>query len=624
MSGIQSIREGLSGKTTRVIVVAIIITFIGSVGWAGFFSQGNTNVVAKVGSQEITNADLSFELSAQQFSLSQRFPDQTIEDEVLLNLSTNVLIGKFAVLDFLEKNELTLTDSYVYKQLASEDQFLENGKFSIQRFEAFARSNGFIPSDYLKRVKEDLLINIWRQSLAGSNFITEAEAKNSLELAEQERDISFIKFPASKFRNSVSFDIEDLQNFYESNKSSYISPEKAKVSYIYFDAKDLKKDIDISNDDINFEYEEYVSGFDTTIRKSVSHIMLNINDERNVQQATDVLQEVKQRLNNGEKFSDLVLEISEDEGTKNLNGSLGITDGTLLPPEFEQALSSMKEGEVYGPIDLLSSVHLIKLDELIQPTAETIEQRSASIKENLITRRSEDNFVSLLDQVSELAFSSGSIDDISANFSQELVATDYFSINAVPELLKQNSIIDFIFNDSVDGNFPEVIEISPLSAVLIQVGDMVEETQLPFDTVKMLVESAYISEESSKSSQAFIEETIEELVAGKALETLSTEESIQLEVYKNLKRDSSLLPVGAVNGVFSMPRSQSGNTYGSSIAQNGDYLIYRLDSVRQGSNALNAEDMEGIKNFLNQQKGISEITELQTVIQRGLSVEQYN
>ena len=624
MSGIQSIREGLSGKTTRVIVVAIIITFIGSVGWAGFFSQGNTNVVAKVGSQEITNADLSFELSAQQFSLSQRFPDQTIEDEVLLNLSTNVLIGKFAVLDFLEKNELTLTDSYVYKQLASEDQFLENGKFSIQRFEAFARSNGFIPSDYLKRVKEDLLINIWRQSLAGSNFITEAEAKNSLELAEQERDISFIKFPASKFRNSVSFDIEDLQNFYESNKSSYISPEKAKVSYIYFDAKDLKKDIDISNEDINFEYEEYVSGFDTTIRKSVSHIMLNINDERNVQQATDILQEVKQRLNNGEKFSDLVLEISEDEGTKNLNGSLGVTDGTLLPPEFEQALSSMKEGEVYGPIDLLSSVHLIKLDELIQPTAETIEQRSASIKENLITRRSEDNFVSLLDQVSELAFSSGSIDDISANFSQELVATDYFSINAVPELLKQNSIIDFIFNDSVDGNFPEVIEISPLSAVLIQVGDMVEETQLPFDVVKMLVESAYISEESSKSSQAFIEETIEELVAGKALETLSTEESIQLEVYKNLKRDSSLLPVGAVNGVFSMPRSQSGNTYGSSIAQNGDYLIYRLDSVRQGSNALNAEDMEGIKDFLNQQKGISEITELQTVIQRGLSVEQYN
>ena len=88
MSGIQSIRNTLTGNITKIIVGAIIITFIGSVGWAGFFSQGTANVVAKVGSQEITNADLSFELSAQQFALSQRFPDQEIEDESLLNLST--------------------------------------------------------------------------------------------------------------------------------------------------------------------------------------------------------------------------------------------------------------------------------------------------------------------------------------------------------------------------------------------------------------------------------------------------------------------------------------------------------------------------------------------------------
>ena len=82
MSGIQNIRDGLTGNVTKVIVVAIIITFIGSVGWAGFFSQGNVNVVAKVGSQEITNTDLSFELSTQQFMLSQRFPDQDIDEEV--------------------------------------------------------------------------------------------------------------------------------------------------------------------------------------------------------------------------------------------------------------------------------------------------------------------------------------------------------------------------------------------------------------------------------------------------------------------------------------------------------------------------------------------------------------
>ena len=48
MSGIQSIRNGLTGNITKIIVVAIIITFIGSVGWAGFFSQGSANIIAKV------------------------------------------------------------------------------------------------------------------------------------------------------------------------------------------------------------------------------------------------------------------------------------------------------------------------------------------------------------------------------------------------------------------------------------------------------------------------------------------------------------------------------------------------------------------------------------------------
>ena len=504
MSGIQTIRDGLSGNITRVIVIAIIITFIGSVGWAGFFSQGNANVIAKVGSKEITNANLSFELSSQQYSLSQRFPDQTIEDELLLNLSTDVLIGKYAVLDFLENNELILTDSFVYDQLSSEDQFLENGKFSKNRFDAFARSNGFIPSDYLQRVREDLVINIWRQSLANSNFVTDAEVTKSVELAEQERDISFIKFPAAKFKESISFEEDDLITFYESNKPSYVAPEKVKVSYVSFGAEELKKDINISNDEIALEFNDYIEGFDSTVRKSVSHIMLNVDEDRDSMEAQRLLTEINNRLSDGENFSDLVLEISEDEGTKSTKGSLGITDGTLLPPEFESALAGMKEGEVFGPIDLLSSVHLIKLDELIQPEPETLQQRSNSIKADLLNRRAEDAFVQLLDEISELAFASGSIIDMSDSFSQEIVNTDYFSRDSVPESLQENAISNFIFEESIDSDFPEVIELSPLSAVLIQVEDFVEENQLSFQEVKYLVEGAYL-EYLTPKTMAFFE-----------------------------------------------------------------------------------------------------------------------
>ena len=620
MSGIQSIREGLTGNLTRVIVVAIIITFIGSVGWAGFFSQGNVNVVATVGSKVITNADLNFEVSTQQFALSQRFPDQEIDDETIFTLSKDSLINKFSILDFLASKKTILTDEFIYTQLAEEEQFQENGKFSKARFESFARSNGFIPSNYLKRVREDFLISIWSQSIINSSFVTDLEVVESMALADQERDITFIKLPLEKFKNSISYQEEDLQNYYIENKSAYVSPDRAKVSYISLNSEELKGAVQVSEEDIKLEYEDYLRDFDSSERKSVSHIMLNITDTRDSSSASAELISIKDRLNQGEAFEALVVEVSEDSGTKDIEGSLGITDGTLLPPEFEQALLTMEEGEIFGPIELLSSVHLIRLDEVIKPEPKTLEDLALKFREDLLTNKSEEIYVDLLEEVSDLAFSSDSIKDIAETLDQDLVETDYFSKSDIPNILSTSSISDFIFEDSSEGNFPELIETSQLSAVLLQITDFIEQSQLEFTDVRSQIEDAYILQESLKASESFVLNRIDDLRADKTFEILSSENDVEVETYKGLKRDSSLLPVRAVNQIFSLPRSQAGDVFGSAVSQNGDSILFRLDAVNESTEELTEENMEGIKNFLNQQKTISELSELQFFIKQGLTI----
>ena len=157
-------------------------------------------------------------------------------------------------------------------------------------------------------------------------------------LADQERDVTFVKLAAERFKNSVSYQEEDLQNYYIENKSAYMVPDRAKVSYLSVNSEKLQSDVKVSEEDIKLEYEDYLSDFDSSERKSVSHIMLNITDTRDSFAASAELISIKDRLNQGEAFEDLVLEVSEDGGTKDIEGSLGITDGTLLPPEFEQAL----------------------------------------------------------------------------------------------------------------------------------------------------------------------------------------------------------------------------------------------------------------------------------------------
>ena len=624
MSGIQSIREGLTGNTTRVIVIAIIITFIGSVGWAGFFSQGNANVIAQVGSKQISNVDLNFEISSQQALLDQRFPDERFEEEFLVNFSIDSLIAKFTNLEFLERKGIELTDDFVKKQLSDEDQFLENGVFSQLRFDAFARSNGFIPSDYLERIRQDLLANIWRITLINSSFVTDTEIQESIKLAEQERDISFIRFPLSKFEDSLEYNQENLLDFYSSNADSYFDPEKVKIDYIKLSSGDLEADIILSDDEIEDEYSDYLENFDNTTRKRVSHIMLNINESRDSLEATIALEDVLKRIKNGEEFNSLVTEISEDEGTKDMQGDLGMTDGTLLPPEFELALDSMQEGEVYGPIMLLNSAHLIKLISLSEPSPDSFEQKTESISKELLSRKAEEKYFEVLDNITELSYSLGSVKDISEASSYNYVESGYFTRNSAPEELDNDSIDALLFNESVDGNFSELVEVSPTSFVLFQLKEFVDERQLTFEEIKEELESDYVDSQLKIVSQNYIDELLASLEEDKTLNDISKAEDVSVETYLKLKRDSSLLPGRAINNIFSLPRSMQGNIYGSSQASTGDFILYRLDAVNDTQNVLNEEELLNISNFLNQQKSISEIGELQLTFQNSINIERFN
>ena len=624
MSGIQSIRNGLTGNITKIIVVAIIITFIGSVGWAGFLSQGNVNVIAKVGSKDITTTDLSLEASNQQFTLSQRFPDEEFEEELLFNLSKEVLIGKFSVLDFLDRKDLSLNEAFIYKQLSSEEQFLEGGLFSKNRFDSYARSIGFIPADYLKRIEEDLSMSIWNQSLIQSSFVTEKELDSSIKLANQERDISFLRIPFKSFQDNISINQDDLEEIYNNNLSDYVNPEQVKVSYIELNPQKLEELIEISPEEINLEYQDYLNEFDSAIRKSVSHIMLNISDSRDLDAARKEIEVIKSRLTDGDSFESLVLELSEDEGTKNNQGSLGVTDGTLLPPEFEAALLTMDEGEYYGPIELLSSVHLIKLDEIIKPEPETLESKTQNIRENLISAKAEGMYIELLDRISNLTFSAEDIEQIGQEISQNVLSTEYLYEEELPDVLKASSIKEYIFQEYGGDEYPELFETSQLSAVVLEVKGFNEEVQLSFDAVKSTIEDTYLNLETQKKVNNFLDDTIISLRADTSLEELSVSQKINIESYNKLKRDSSLLPLDVINTIFSLARSKAGEVYETAVLQNGDALIYRLDAVKEGSDGLNEETRQEFENLLSQQKTIAELSDLQQNLEENISIEILN
>ena len=85
-----------------------------------------------------------------------------------------------------------------------------------------------------------------------------------------------------------------------------------------------------------------------------------------------------------------------------------------------------------------------------------------------------------------------------------------------------------------------------------------------------------------------------------------------------------LLTSEAIANIFNLPRSKAGNAYGSSIAKNGDYIIYRLDSVKNTGAEMEAETRKDFSDYLTDQRTISEYSELLFAVQENLEVTRTN
>lgn len=98
---------------------------------------------------------------------------------------------------------------------------------------------------------------------------------------------------------------------------------------------------------------------------NVSHILIDIpsNDPNGAEAARAEVEEIYERLENGEDFAQLAI-IYSDAQTALEGGSLGWRKGSQLPTLFVDAVIRMQPGEVSDPIQSGSGFHIVRLNDV--------------------------------------------------------------------------------------------------------------------------------------------------------------------------------------------------------------------------------------------------------------------
>lgn len=127
----------------------------------------------------------------------------------------------------------------------------------------------------------------------------------------------------------------------------------------------LLADEPLTDEDVRAEYEARAGEFEQV---SASHIL--VPTEAEAQAAID-------RIEAGEDFADVATELSQDPGSAQAGGSLGLAPRGSYVPEFEAAIwdGPAEPGELLGPVETQFGFHVIRVDEFVlTPEDEAVEQ----------------------------------------------------------------------------------------------------------------------------------------------------------------------------------------------------------------------------------------------------------
>lgn len=132
------------------------------------------------------------------------------------------------------------------------------------------------------------------------------------------------------------------------------------------------------------------------------HILVKINELTSEGDARRRITDLKERLDNGGKFDELAKLHSEDASAAS-GGDLGWVSPGDTVPEFEHAMSALKDGEISGPVQSPFGWHLIQVIERRSQDMSKERQRQTA-RQAIRARKADSAFQDWLQRLRDRAY----------------------------------------------------------------------------------------------------------------------------------------------------------------------------------------------------------------------------
>jgi peptidyl-prolyl cis-trans isomerase D len=585
-------------RIVQIFLVAITLPFAFWGVESYVRNAGAGSNVASVGGSKISQQEFAQALRDQQerlrSTLGREFNPAMLETPEARQALLDSLVTQRLLLVHAGKSNLMAGDEQLREFLGRVPALQEDGKFSMRRYEQVLRAQGFSQASFEAKLRQDLTLQQIVAAVADTSIVSRGAAERVLAVQLEEREVSEAAVLPEKFAGQVKVGAEAVKDFYEKNRKAFETPEQIRAEFVVLNLETLAQQVTVSEEEIKSRYDANAARYKQAEERRASHILLQLpKDAPEAEQkavrakADGILQQVKKNPND---FARLAKDSSQDPGSAAKGGDLGFFSRGAMVKPFEDAVFSLKEGQISAVVRSDFGFHIIRLTGIRAEKAKSLGEVRDEVARELKTQAAAKKFAEAAEGFSNMVYEQAdSLKPVVEKYKLAPKQTGFFdkaNRAAAGPLAGNDKLFSALFSDDAIKNKrnTEAVEVAPNTLVAARVIEHKPAELRPFEAVKAEIEKGLAAEEAARLAQKEGEAKLAQLAKG---ENAGLSWSPAQTVVRQGMR--GLAPEG-LKAIFKAP-SDKLPSYAGAQLPGGVYVIYRVSQVRSG--AAKADDPRG-------------------------------
>ena len=506
-----------------------------------------------------------------------------LQNEVLEELIRETLMSQRT-----EQLGYRVSQADLIAAIRSVPAFQVAGHYSAQAAQDVLTEAGVSLPQFEGELQSQLRRNQLVDGIRSSDFLTPIEIQRAQALHDQQREVQYLEFPASRYVSKAPVSAAQIQAYYKAHQAAYLIPQSVDLRYAQLTLDQVRAGEKVSDSALKALYQKEINRFVEPQRREASHILITFGKDPKA--ALAKAEHVLKLARSGANFAALAKKYSQDPGSARNGGNLGWIGRHGFVKAFTQALFAIpKAGDVVGPVKTRYGYHIIRLDAIQPGHTRPFAAVKSELEQQLTHSRATERFGRIEDRLQD------AVNEPGANFAA-LVKQYGLTSGQIPLFLRGSggaplgaapAVQSLVFGSAAiaPGALAGPVILDNDRMVIVKVLARHGPQVKPLAEVRSSIVKAIQAQRTEQGALAAARAARQQLLAGKTLQSVARALRLKTTPAKFIGRDDPSVPANVIQLAFAAPKPQGKPVYEAKpLGSDGGAVLLAISAVRIAPN----------------------------------------